>query len=1113
MDNKEKTNHVLLSELEQLKQKFTDLSNSHDETIKRLTKAEFDLHETRKELQCQNLVTEIASNTTLSFDQVIENIVNVLPMAMQFPETSGAYVELNEKTYRTPLFNPEAPKFSEIIFSSGKAIGKLEVSCTTKNSDDTSDIFLASEYVLLSSITKRIELFINKSEASAALVKSEELYRTIINTSPDSITIYDMEGKILMSSPKSQMMFGIMHQDDYIGHSVLEFIDPVDHPKTLMNMEIMMDKSLGSVEYKAIRQDGSTFDIEVNAEVFRDEHGNPIKVLMITRDITERKAITEKLIKSEDKYRNLIETISDVVFDLNLEGTITYLSPSVEKISNYKVDKLIGKSFLDLVHPEDKSKVVDILTKQNLEKHYNLEYRLLLEDQSIRWISVTSQNTYIDNQVCGRTGILQDITERKMAEEKLRKSEEAFRNIVENINDVVYEVSNDGTIQYVSPSIERYLGYKTEELIGKNIFDFIIDQDKKRVYESLIHLDRKDYTYLEYRYNTRNGDVRWVRTSTNPIFENGRIIGGRGVWIDHTDYKISQEKLYQSEARYRSFFEGINSIMILVDPETAEIRDANPAACQYYGWPYSKLCKMHITEINTLSAEELKAEMKTAKLENRRQFFFKHRRADGQIRDVEVYTGPIEYDGNILLYSIVHDITERKQTEEELRKSEEKYRNIFDNIQDTYYEANLDGILTEISPSISIISKGIYNRKGLIGKSILDYYANPEEREAFLTELFKYGRVNDFEITFKNGDGTNILTAVSSTIKLNSNGQAEKIIGSMRDISERKLAEVTLRKSEEKYRGLFFDSPDAFLILCDGIFIECNRVSESLIGGVRSDIIGKTPAEISPEYQPNGKKSSDFSIELIKQTFEKGINSFEWIHKKIDNTTFLAQLHFRTTDFEGKKALFITWQDITLRREAEESLRKLSRAVEQSPVSIMITDINGNIEYANPRACEITGYSLDELIGKNPRLFKSGETSNLEYSKLWDRIRLGKEWKGIFHNKRKNGELLWESSTIAPILDSSGNITHFVAVKEDISERIKMQFDLIESQERFSQIAEQSQTVIWEVDPVGLYTYVSPISSRVWGYSPDELIGKQHFYNLHPAELREEFKLAALALI
>lgn len=127
-------------------------------------------------------------------------------------------------------------------------------------------------------------------------------------------------------------------------------------------------------------------------------------------------------------------------------------------------------------------------------------------------------------------------------------------------------------------------------------------------------------------------------------------------------------------------------------------------------------------------------------------------------------------------------------------------------------------------------------------------------------------------------------------------------------------------------------------------------------------------------------------------------------------------------------------EDITESRQTEEQLRKLSRAVEQSPATVMITDIKGNIEYVNPKFSRLTGYALREVIGKNPRMLKSGETGLDEYRHLWDTIRAGGEWRGELHNKKKTGELYWESASISAIKNLDGVITHFLAVKEDITD-------------------------------------------------------------------------------
>jgi len=139
------------------------------------------------------------------------------------------------------------------------------------------------------------------------------------------------------------------------------------------------------------------------------------------------------------------------------------------------------------------------------------------------------------------------------------------------------------------------------------------------------------------------------------------------------------------------------------------------------------------------------------------------------------------------------------------------------------------------------------------------------------------------------------------------------------------------------------------------------------------------------------------------------------------------------------KKLPVTVENAIRRHKAEEQVRKLTRAVEQSPATVVITDTKGQIEYVNPHFTSLTGYSADEVMGKNPRILKSGEQSREFYEQLWTTILAGGEWRGEFHNRRKNGELFWESASISPVRDRDGSVTHFVAVKEDVTERKRME--------------------------------------------------------------------------
>jgi len=163
--------------------------------------------------------------------------------------------------------------------------------------------------------------------------------------------------------------------------------------------------------------------------------------------------------------------------------------------------------------------------------------------------------------------------------------------------------------------------------------------------------------------------------------------------------------------------------------------------------------------------------------------------------------------------------------------------------------------------------------------------------------------------------------------------------------------------------------------------------------------------------------------------------------------------------WDGTKHFQVIHIDITDQRNAEDQLRKLSIAVEQSPDAICITDPDGIIEYVNPRTIQLTGFSTEELINQNTRIFSSGEKTKEEYAQMWQIIKSGKIWSGELHNKKKNGELYWESTTISPIFDSAGQITHFLAIKEDITDRKRAEIAFNNSENQLRKFASHLQNV------------------------------------------------------
>ncbi len=207
----------------------------------------------------------------------------------------------------------------------------------------------------------------------------------------------------------------------------------------------------------------------------------------------------------------------------------------------------------------------------------------------------------------------------------------------------------------------------------------------------------------------------------------------------------------------------------------------------------------------------------------------------------------------------------------------------------------------------------------------------------------------------------------------------------------------------------------------------CERRGQPL-----SALLGKTDFDLSPRALAEKQSADNFAVMQTRRPIEKDELQIKpdgeksWIH------IIKVPIVDASGGVIGTQGMY--W-DITAAKLAEEQVRKLSIAVEQSPVSIVITDLAGNIEYTNSRFSEVTGYSGEEAKGQNPRILKSGETPAEEYEQLWRTIAAGGTWRGEFHNKRKNGELFWEETTISPIRDAAGRATHYLSVKVDITAR------------------------------------------------------------------------------
>ncbi|MCK9279959.1 MAG: PAS domain S-box protein [Melioribacteraceae bacterium] len=386
-----------------------------------------------------------------------------------------------------------------------------------------------------------------------------------------------------------------------------------------------------------------------------------------------------------------------------------------------------------------------------------------------------------------------------------------------------------------------------------------------------------------------------------------------------------------------------------------------------------------------------------------------------------------------------------QKTERELLESEIRFRQVAETAQEWIWEVDTEGMYTYSSPVIEILLG--YKPDEVVGKMhFYDFFA-PDVKESLRKMAFEAFNERKLFRNFENKNihknGKSVILSTSGSPIFDNNGNVKGYRGVDEDITDRKKSEDALKQSEEKFRNLFYNHSAVKLIIDPdtGKIIEANEAAASFYGW-----------QIEKLQNMNVSQLNDLTTEEIRIVMDKARtlkkNHFEFRHRKADNSFVDVEVFSSIIKISNKEYLHSIVHDISEKKKVEERLKLLNRAVDSSNVAIKITDANGHIIYTNPFFSQLSGYSAEEVIGKNPRFLKSGTQANSFYKELWETILSGKDWTGEIQNKRKNGELCWERSSISPIVNNDGIITNFVAINEDITEKKKMIEDLTDAKEK-----------------------------------------------------------------
>ncbi|NMB79379.1 MAG: PAS domain S-box protein [Methanomicrobiales archaeon] len=675
-----------------------------------------------------------------------------------------------------------------------------------------------------------------KKEAEQALKISENLYRTVFNTTGAATIIIEKDTTIVLANPEFARLSGYSSEELEGRHSWTEFVvkEDLERMKKYHQDRRAVDGFAPRVyEFRFISRTG-----EVRHCI------NYVAMIPGTsRSVASVVNIHDRVLAEQD-YRSIFENIQDVFYRTDAEGRLILASPSGAKILGYdSIEEIYGKDIaLSLYEkPEDRQKFLQEIEQKGQVS--NFEVRIKRKDGTPMTILASSHKYYdASGTFRGIEGILRDITDRKDVAEELKASETLYRAIFDYTLAATCIIGPDTTLLHVNDSWERLTGYtRSEAENAMSWTTFIHTEDVQRLRE--YHVERRHNpgnvpTKYECRIRDKQGTIHYCLTYVDMIPGTRNSIASL---VDISERKRAEEDLKQSESLYRAIFENTGAATIIIAPDTT-ILLANAGWIKLTGVPREEQETM-LSWTRFIDKEDVE----------RMKHYHQLRRKDPSLAPTVYECHVINQADSTIHNCVVHvdmipgtknsvaslvDFTERRKAEDDLRlayeqltaaeeelraqfdelkysqdkirESENNFRSILENIQDVYYRTDAEGNLIFASPSLATVT-GYSPVENLYGKSIAQsLYANPDDRKTFLSDLEKNGSVTNYEVVLKKDDGTLITVITSSHKYFDSNGHFLGVEGIFRDISDRKRMEDAIRKSEQNYRSVIENLQDAF---------------------------------------------------------------------------------------------------------------------------------------------------------------------------------------------------------------------------------------------------------------------------------------------------------------
>lgn len=522
--------------------------------------------------------------------------------------------------------------------------------------------------------------------------------------------------------------------------------------------------------------------------------------------------------ESEEKFQAVLDIVPDGLLLAEREsGRLLQANLALCRMLGRDADEVGNLAFADIVSGEDLPRLLDELPQADGDLRTSANIRLRRKDGTICHVDISASYFRFCERNC-LVAFLRDTGAIRLAEDAARRQLELTTQILDNIPNVIFWKDRDSNYLGCNASAARISGIDSPaDIVGKNDFDMPWTREQAEFYRKVdkdVMDSGKAQINFEESQRRADGSLAYILTSKVPLRDaQGEVIGILEVFSDITERKQMEKALRESEERYRGLFAKSKVPMLLIDPRNGAIIEANDAACGYYGYGEAQFKSMRITDINIFSSEQVQEEMQHARAEKRSHFYFRHRLASGEIRDVEVHSGPFSIGERHLLYSVIHDITKRREAERLLRESESRFRHVMEHAPLGIGIVDLNGRFTQVNQALCDIV-GL-RQEELAGRLISDI-THPDDRVISARQMQGLvggeSNVAKYEKRYLHRDGHQVWVQISITLERDWNGAPLYFIQLAEDISRRKEAEQRVvflahhdRLTELPNRELFAD--------------------------------------------------------------------------------------------------------------------------------------------------------------------------------------------------------------------------------------------------------------------------------------------------------------------